>query len=85
MLTIAIGARFVVDDLGQRCTRLESRVTVGLVALDLAGRHASFLPIVAASLGARARGSPTAEVDVGPIRSPPTRWGCRPAGSPVMD
>ncbi len=67
VLTVALGTRFVVDNLGERCTRLESTIAVGLVALDLAARHASFLTIVTASVGARARGSTAAEVEVGPV------------------
>ena len=70
VLTVALGANFVVEDLGQGCTRLESGVTVGLVELDLAARGASFLPLVACSLAGRARtasGPAAAAVESGPI------------------
>jgi large repetitive protein len=70
VLTVALGAGFAVENLGQGCTRLDSGATVGLVALDLAARHASFLPLVSAFFAARARGTsgPTsALVELGPL------------------
>ena len=74
LLTVAVDSRFVVASLGHGCTRVETRLTVGLCALDLAGRHASFLPLVAASLGARGTGTGTggtgstdAQISMGPV------------------
>jgi large repetitive protein len=70
VLTVALGAGFTVEDLGQGCTRLDSGATVGLVALDLAARHASFLPLVSAFFAARARtadGPAPATVELGPL------------------
>jgi large repetitive protein len=70
LLTIALGADLVVEDLGQGCTRLDSGATIGLVALDLAGRHASFLPAAELFFAARARtadGPAPANVELGPI------------------
>ncbi|HEX3609322.1 MAG TPA: DUF6603 domain-containing protein [Solirubrobacterales bacterium] len=70
LLTIALGADLVVEDLGQGCTRLDSGATIGLVALDLAGRHASFLPAVEVFFAARARtadGPAPANVELGSI------------------
>src|SRR5439155_2337629 len=67
VLTVALGTRIVVDNLGLRCTRLEWRLAVGVIAVDLAGSHATFLPEITTSLGARARGSATAQVELGGI------------------
>ena len=56
--TLSIGPEvtLAVDTLGQRCTRVESRVRVAAVAIDLEARHASFLPDITAGFTLRARG-----------------------------
>ncbi|MGH6690320.1 MAG: hypothetical protein ACREF4_06550, partial [Gammaproteobacteria bacterium] len=67
-LEIAIAASYVVDTLGQRCTRVETRLRIGLASLDLAAGRALFAPGVDASITARARGSTRAILDLGPIQ-----------------
>ena len=67
VLTLAVGARLVVDTLGQGCTRLTTRVSVALTAIDLAARHVTFVPEVTASLGAVAVTTNQALVDIGPL------------------
>ncbi|HEX7537186.1 MAG TPA: DUF6603 domain-containing protein, partial [Dermatophilaceae bacterium] len=66
ILHVAVGARYVVDTLGQGCTRVESRLRIALVSLDLAAGHATFCSLVEARLAARARGAdPAAQFRIG--------------------
>jgi large repetitive protein len=66
ILHVTIGARYVVDTLGQRCTRVESRLRIALVSLDLSAGHATFCSLVEARLAARARGAdPAAQFRIG--------------------
>lgn len=70
VLIVALGADSLVEDLDGGGAHLEFGVSVGLVALDLASRRASFLPVVAGSLAGRARsasGPAAASVELGPI------------------
>jgi hypothetical protein len=55
-LSLGTSLTLVTDTLGQRCTRVEGRLRVTAVDLDLAARGATFLPGVEASLSMRARG-----------------------------
>lgn len=55
-LTFGPEATLVEDTLGQRCTRVESRVRVALATVDLVARHLSFLPEIVAGFNLRARG-----------------------------
>ena len=66
-LDVSIAATLVVDTLGQRCTRIESVLSAGVVHVDLLGGHASFASRASASVTARARGSTQAFFDVGPF------------------
>src|SRR5205823_705689 len=46
VLDVAISAAFIADNLGQRCTRVESRIALGLWRLNLALGGATFLTSV---------------------------------------
>ena len=59
-LSIGLSLGFITDNLGVRCTRVESALRVTAVELDLAGRTATFLPSITGSLSMRARGRPQA-------------------------
>ena len=67
VLSVALAATYVVDTLGQRCTRVTTRLAAHLAQIDLAGCSASLLPAVDVSLTARARGSTEALIDLGPL------------------
>jgi hypothetical protein len=60
--------RFSVDDIGQRCTRIETRLALTLVDLDLAAPRASFLAAIDVALQLRARGQNAAVIDIGPMQ-----------------
>ena len=64
-LTFGPAARLVVDTLGHGCTRVDTVVRVSAVALDLAGRHATFLPGVEATVELRATDRPQAALITG--------------------
>jgi large repetitive protein len=68
VLDLAISSDYVADNLGLRCTRVESSVVVGLVQLDLATGSATFLPSVEARLAARVRGGTRSFIGLGPLR-----------------
>lgn len=55
-LVLGLGFLRSVDTLGERCTVIETRVRAAIVALDLAGGSASFLPEVSVLALGRARG-----------------------------
>ena len=65
-LVIGPSMRFVVDNIGQRCTRLETNLSLRLVDIDLAQPSARFLTAVDASLQLRARGRDEAVIPIGP-------------------
>ena len=56
ILSVGVAAVTRVDQLGQRCTVIETRLAATLVELDLGARSASLLPGVDARLSARERG-----------------------------
>lgn len=58
--------RFVVDTIGQRCTRLETNIALRLVDINFAQPSARFLTAVDASLQLRARGRDEAVIPIGP-------------------
>ncbi len=67
-LDVAVSAQYAADNLGHRCTRVETRVAVGLVELDLAASSAVFLPAVQMQLAARVRGGTNAYLGAGPFK-----------------
>src|SRR4029077_5850081 len=67
-LDVAISAQYVADNLGHRCTRVETRVAVSLVELDLAANGAVFLPSIRIQLAARVRGGTNAYLGAGPFK-----------------
>ena len=64
-LTFGPAARLLVDTLGHGCTRIDTVVRVNAVALDLAGRHATFLPGIEATVQLRATDRPQAALITG--------------------
>jgi hypothetical protein len=66
-LEVAVGAAYVTDELGNRCTVVETRLAVGLARLDLAGVQATLLSSVEAQLVTRQRGATRAAATVGPL------------------
>ncbi|GIK95841.1 MAG: hypothetical protein BroJett029_00500 [Alphaproteobacteria bacterium] len=66
-LTIGLSAGYAVDTLGQRCTRVESRLTVWLATIDLVSGTLILAASVDARLTARARGDTRARFTAGPI------------------
>ncbi len=64
-LTFGPSASLVVDTLGQRCTRVETRLRVSAVELDLERRQATFLPGIDAGVSLRARGRRQAVLPAG--------------------
>lgn len=67
ILEIAVSGGYIADNLGQRCTRVETRLSVGLMRLDLAAESAVFLSSVDVRLTARARGATQAFISLGPL------------------
>lgn len=67
-LYFAVGFVRSVDTLGERCTVIETRVRASIVALDLAGGGASFLPEVSVQALGRARGGGRLVTDQGAVR-----------------
>jgi hypothetical protein len=68
ILNLAMSAGYLADNLGHRCTRVETRLAVELARLDLAAGVAMFLPLVEARVAARVRGSTQAYVGSGPFK-----------------
>ena len=64
-LTFGPAARLLVDTLGHGCTRIDTVVRVSAVALDLAARHATFLPGIEAIVALRATDRPQAALITG--------------------
>lgn len=64
-LTLGPAVKLVVDTLGQRCTRVETQLRISAVEIDLAGRHATFLPGIDAAMSLRARGRSQAVLSAG--------------------
>lgn len=67
VLEVSLSGRYVTDELGRRCTRVESRLTAGLVRVDLVAPSATFFSLVDASVTARARGSARAFITTGTL------------------
>ncbi len=67
-LYLGVGFLRSVDTLGERCTVIETRVRAAVVALDLAGGGASFLPEVSVRALGRARGGGRLVTDQGAVR-----------------
>src|SRR5262245_29211074 len=65
LLQVAVAATYVVDTLGQGCTAVTSSLRIGLIAVDLANRHAEFCAKVEASLYATAAGKNYARFQIG--------------------
>ncbi len=66
-LTIAIGASYAVDTLGDRCTRVETEFSIALFELDLLAGAAIVAADIRVSFKARARGHTRARFAAGPI------------------
>ncbi len=66
-LHLAWAASYVMDTLGNGCTRVETAIAVTIAELDLAARSALLLPGADLSLVARARGRARAFVSTGPV------------------
>ena len=67
-LKLGPAVRFVVDDIGQRCTRLETRIAMTLIDADLASPGVQFLGAVELALALRARGRNEAVIDAGVVK-----------------
>ena len=67
LLQVAVAASYVVDTLGQGCTAVTSSVRIGLIAVDLANRHAEFCAKVEARLFATAAGKDYARFQIGDV------------------
>ena len=67
---LALGVVFLrsVDTLGERCTVVETRVRIALVAIDLESSAAGFLPEISASLLGRGRGGGKLRTNNGDLR-----------------
>ena len=59
-LSLAPAITLVVDSLGQACTRVESKLQVTAIEIDLVARSVTFLAGIAAGFNVRARGRPQA-------------------------
>ena len=66
-LEVALSAGFTADSLGNRCTRVDSRMAIGLVRFDLAGGTATFLTSAEGRLTVRARLRAQALLSFGPL------------------
>ncbi|HEV7575148.1 MAG TPA: hypothetical protein VGO85_03820, partial [Caldimonas sp.] len=60
--------RFVVDDIGLRCTRIETSLAVTLADIDFATPRASFLAAIDIALQLRARGRDEAVIELGAFK-----------------
>ena len=67
-LEIGLAAAYFNDQLGERCTRLDADIGVGLVSIDLDGAGASFLSSVTAGIRGRPRGARRAAIEFPPMR-----------------
>ncbi|HET6159916.1 MAG TPA: DUF6603 domain-containing protein [Dongiaceae bacterium] len=81
-LHIGLSAGYSVDTLGQRCTVIESRLTVGLAKIDLAQGGLVLAAAIEARLTARARGDTRARFSAGPIALSAYHIGLSAAWSP---
>ena len=67
-LLIGPAVRFLVDDIGQRCTRLETSIALTLIDVDLATPRASFVSAIDLRLLLRARGRDEAVIGAGAFK-----------------
>ncbi len=67
VLEVALSAQFSSDNLGQQCTRVSSRIAIGIAHLDLAAGSASFLTSMDASLTVQALNRAQALMSLGPL------------------
>lgn len=67
-LNVGVGFLRSVNTLGEGCTVIETRIRASIVALDLAGGGASFLPEVSVQALGRARGGGRLVTDQGAVR-----------------
>ena len=65
---VALVASYMNDTLGQRCTRLDADIGVGLATLDLDGGACAFLTSVTAGLRGRPRGVRRTAIELPPMR-----------------
>lgn len=68
VLHIAVSAGYAADNLGHRCTRVETRIAAEIVRLDLSAGSAVFLSAVEGRLTARARDAGRARLGAGPFQ-----------------
>jgi large repetitive protein len=66
-LNVALACAYAVDTLGQRCTRIDTRLIVGLANIDFVTGRLVIAGAVEARLTARARGDTRARFAAGPI------------------
>ena len=66
-LNVALACAYAVDTLGQRCTRIDTRLIVGLANIDFVARTLVVAGSAEARLTARARGDTRARFAAGPI------------------
>ncbi len=66
-LDVAVACGYAVDTLGQRCTRIDTRLIIGLANIDFVSGRLAITSAVEARLTARARGDTRARFAAGPI------------------
>ena len=67
-MEVGLAASYVNDELGERCTRLEADLAVGLLSIDLDGGPCVFLSSISAGLRGRPRGARRAPSELPPMR-----------------
>ena len=67
-LEIGFAVAYFNDQIGERCTRLDADIGVGLVSIDLDGGSASFLSSITAGIGGRPRGARRAAIEFPPMQ-----------------
>ena len=67
-LEIGVAAAYFNDQIGERCTRLDADIGVGLVSIDLDGGSATFLSSITAGIRGRPRGARRAAIEFPPMQ-----------------
>ena len=67
-IEIALAAAYMNDTLGERCTRLDASIGVGLLAIDLDGGPTSFISSISAGISGRPRGARRAAIEFPPLQ-----------------
>ena len=67
-IEIALAVAYMNDTLGERCTRLDAGIGVGLLAIDLDGGPSSFLSSISAGLSGRPRGARRTAIEFPPLQ-----------------